>query len=120
MSASTEVMTAVTAASDRLRTLPESRLRRVEESVRAVLERLAELGAGIEARAVATPPRAPAVPELSVFALGDQLAVLGTDVVVGLDALARGDLVWLAGDRAPAARALEAAAQWLGELRALL
>ncbi|MGQ0632192.1 MAG: hypothetical protein ACT4P1_14315 [Sporichthyaceae bacterium] len=120
MSATHEIAAAVGAAADRLRSLPESRLRRVAEPTRAVLDRLAALAAGIEARTEPEAPPPPLVPALNLFALGDQLAVLGTDLVAVADPLEPDEAVWLAEERKSLRAALQAAQDCLRDLRAVL
>lgn len=120
MSATQEIAAAVSAAADRLRSLPESRLHRVAEPTRVVLDRLAALSLGIEARGAVAPPPPPVVPALNVFALGDQLTVLGSDLVGSAAGLGPDEAVWLAEDRTSLCTALEAAQGWLRDLRAVL
>lgn len=94
----------------RLAGLSEPRLRRalpqygtVADAGRRLAAALADGDVGVENRASPTPPAWRSVPELAVTAVGDQLAVLGHDVVVALRAVDPAEPVWTRSGRAPAA-----------------
>jgi hypothetical protein len=78
-----ELHAAVDLLSDRLRALPESRLRRGPAAAALTLAReLAE-----RARRLERSPRPPAeLPEAGIYAVGDQLAVAGHDLAEALRA----------------------------------
>jgi hypothetical protein len=61
-------------------------------------QRLADAAAGIAARFDDLPQRAPRVPAISVFAVGEQVAVTGRELLVELAEVLDDDLVW-DGDR---------------------
>ncbi|MGQ0843679.1 MAG: hypothetical protein ACT4QF_06050 [Sporichthyaceae bacterium] len=111
------------ALADRLRTLPESRWRRpvgartVASAALEVAQLLADLTAALEARIAETAPVQRSVPDLGVFALPDQIAVVATDLWAALNG-AEGDAeIWGPdGDRVPLTDALQRAQS---ELRAL-
>lgn len=63
---------------DRLRHLPPARLAPVADDVRCLLDELAALALAAEARPATT------LPTVADRALGDQVAVLGHDIVVAL------------------------------------
>lgn len=97
---------------DRLRTLPESRLRRSvgPESLAgagvALAQLLADLAAGVEARDGGAPLRR-TVPDLGPFAVADQIAVTATDLAQALDGVESDAEVWAPdGERAVLARLL--------------
>jgi hypothetical protein len=78
-----ELHAAVDRLSDRLRALPESRLRRgPAEAALALARELAD-----RARRLERPSRPPAeLPEAGIYAVGDQLAVAGHDLAEALRA----------------------------------
>ncbi|KWW99133.1 hypothetical protein LI90_767 [Carbonactinospora thermoautotrophica] len=108
--------------SGRLRSMPLARLTDDRVSaVRRVIQLLAELAQGAEERAADGPPRWRTVPALGRHALGDQLAVVGHDLVAALRELRPSDQVWLpAAGRGPAAEALALAQDRLRELKLML
>lgn len=94
---------------DRLRGLNAERLEPHAAEVRRVLQLLANTAAALEsAPGAAAPVRA--VPELPTAALGDQLEVLGTDLLVAARSTRRD----------PAAPAVSAACDALRDLRRAL
>ena len=134
---------------DRLRSLPQSRLQvRLEvvppvppdlaaaaEAVRAadpaslnraalghaVAQLLADAAAGVQARVEPAPPPRRSVPVLTVFAVGDQVAVTGTDLAAALRGLDPSTPVWAAdGTRGTAAATLAAALEAVRALRAVV
>jgi hypothetical protein len=96
---------------DRFRGLSEARLRAPARSAGApsrrqttaqrgieLAQRLADAAAGVAARSMAYPARAHVVPTISVFAVGEQVAVTGHELLAELAEVSDDDLVW-AGDR---------------------
>ncbi|WP_243761247.1 hypothetical protein [Streptomyces sp. YIM 98790] len=79
---------AVERAAGRLRRLPESALRRgAAAEGRALAAELARRGQRLEGR----PGRLPELPDAGIFAVGDQLAVTGHDLVEAVRALGPGE-----------------------------
>ena len=81
---------------------------------------LAGLAQGAEEWQSATPPRWRTVPSLGVFALGDQIAVTGADLLAAFLALPDPDTaqIWARGDgRVPAEKALAAVLESTTALR---
>ncbi len=114
--------------SDRLRILSEARLagevpghRSRAGAGRAVAQRLADLAAGVEARAASVAPVWRVLPHLPDLAVGDQVAVTGADATAGLGDVQPEDVVW---DRAagptPAQVSMAAVAAELAATRRLL
>ena len=86
---------------DRLRTLSDVRLRQAWSSsqtraaaVLEVAQALAEVSQGIEERSAVREPCWRVLPDIGVLALGDQVAVAGTDVVVAASGVPADELVW--------------------------
>jgi hypothetical protein len=86
---------------ERIGRLPESRLRARAASGLELAQELADAAAGIEARAAANPPPPREVPALSLFAVGDQVAVTGADLLAAADGLAGTTAVWHRGEQCP-------------------
>jgi hypothetical protein len=107
---------------DRLRTAPAQRVERAAPQARAVLQQLADLAAGTDARAADVPPRWREVPALPDIALGDQLDVLGSDLVSVLGPLSAepDPQVWTRSGRAPLSVLLAQVTDALAALRAEL
>ena len=86
----------------------------------AVAQRLADAAAGVEARTEPGPPLRRPVPVLTVFAVGDQVAVTGSDLAAALRGLEPDAPVWAAdGTRGTAADALAGALEAVRALRAI-
>jgi hypothetical protein len=128
---SAEVRTGLTAdvrrVADRLRTLSQAQLAAPVPPYpsraaggRAVAQRLATAAQGLEAGAAGDEPRWRDVPALSDFAVGDQLAVTGHDLLAALDEAGPADLVWAPGARRTAISVVTDAADQLAALRRLL
>ena len=83
-------------------------------------QHLADAAQGVEERAAAVAPGLRVVPDVGVFALGDQVAVTGTDLVVAAGGLRPEDVVWTAEGRAPLSQVLEGATQAVRALRQAL
>jgi hypothetical protein len=62
---------------------------------------LADAAAGVEGRAGSSPPELRAVPALSVFSLGDQVAVTARELAEATTDLDVSDPVWWRGTRRP-------------------
>lgn len=86
---------------DRLRTAPSTRVATAAAAARALLQQLADLTLGTDARDEAREPTWRVVPTLPDEALGDQLAVLGTDLGLAVDGVDDDTLVWSPGTRRP-------------------
>ena len=94
---------------NRLRRLPESRLNKVAGSARDLAQLLADAAQGIENRTDERPPEPRTVPTLSIFALGDQLAVTAGDLAAAARGLGPAELVWWRAAREPLETVLQAA-----------
>jgi hypothetical protein len=105
---------------DRLRRLPESRLKKVAVAAHELAQALADAAAGVEARAADRPPPLRPVPRLSVFALGDQIAVTVHDLADAAAGLDAAEPVWRHGAKRPLAETLDALAEAAQRLRAQL
>lgn len=112
---------------DRLRTMSDVRLTQPYPGpgTRAVAaldlaQQLAEAAQGIESRAVPTAPGWRVVPELGVFALGDQIAVTGHDLVAAASDVVGEDLVWTRAGRRTASEVVEEQTQAVRALRQAL
>src|SRR5262245_14456144 len=89
----------IRAVAERLRQLSPARLRTPlppypsrEQAGRVLAQRLADAAAGVVARDSDQPPEWREIPEIEVFAVGEQVAVTGNDLVGELAALpATGD-----------------------------
>ena len=103
---------------DRLRRLPESRLKKVAAAGRGLAQSLADAAAGIEARDAAAPPAVRVVPALSVFAIADQVTVTAHDLRTAAAALAPDVAVWWGGARTPLRVVLEALVERAEQVRA--
>ncbi|WP_019872873.1 hypothetical protein [Sporichthya polymorpha] len=103
---------------DRLRRMPESRLRRVADAAHALAQDLADAAAGIEGRAGKTPPALRPVPTLSVFAVADQVTVTAHDLGAAAAGLDSGTHVWWQGARGPLGEVLAALTERTRALRA--
>ena len=115
--------------SDRLRSLSQAKLAAPvggfssrADGARKVAQVLAEAAQGVEERGAAAEPAWRRVPQLSDFAVGDQVAVVGHDLLAALDSVAPGDDVWSRGQpsRRTALSVVTAAAAELATLRRLL
>jgi hypothetical protein len=108
----------------RLRSLSDVRLGRPfpphESRASAALDLaqlLADAAQGVEERASLEPPERRIVPDLGVFALGDQVAVTGRDLVAATRAADPDAEVWSTGRRLPAQSALAAMTESVRALR---
>ncbi|MGH8970782.1 MAG: hypothetical protein ACRDV1_12630 [Actinomycetes bacterium] len=81
---------------------------------------LADAAQGLDARDAPTEPTWRPVPELSPFAVGDQVAVTGQDLLAALDAVGPEEAVWGPGGRRTARDLVTDAAETLAALRRLL
>lgn len=81
---------------------------------------LADAAAGVAARAAQRPPAGRAVPAIDPFAVGEQIAVTGHELLIQLDGLADDELVWDLGRRVPVADLVNRAISVLKEIRLTL
>ncbi len=110
--------------SDRLRSMSDVRLGQPlrhgatrAEAARGLAQRLADAAQGIEQRADDEPPRPRVVPDLGVFAVGDQVAVTGRDLARAAARLPSQALVWRGSARASAEDVLAEQVAGVRELR---
>jgi hypothetical protein len=82
------------------RSLPDGSTR--AEAARSLAQRLADAAQGVEQRANDKPPTPRVVPDLGVFAVGDQVAVTGTDLARAASDLPGETAVWRGSARATA------------------
>ena len=87
---------------------------------RLVAQQLAEAGQGVEEREASTTPTWRQMPSLGDFAVGDQVAVTGTDLVTALDRLEDDVEVWSREGRISADVVAERLAAQLKALRLAL
>lgn len=113
---------AVREVTDRMRTLPESRLIGRVGAARVLARRLVEWAHGVEHRDRLPPPPTPELPDEGVFVTADQVAVAGADLVAAADGLPPDTPVWVDGGtrRVPLADVLAAATTAVADLRARL
>jgi len=104
----------------RLRSAGPGELERAEPHVRPVLQRLADATQGVEQRAAAQPPQPRPVPRLATSALGDQLDVLGLDLLRASAGLGDATRVWDGDAHAELGVVLAETATTLQELRRML
>ncbi len=114
-------------AADRLRSLSEGRLQAAVpghtsrvEAARATAQTLAEVAQGVEERYADVAPVWRHLPRLDDFAVGDQVAVTGHDVVAAFARSGSDEPGWTRAGRAGADVLLRCAADTVGELRAVL
>jgi hypothetical protein len=112
---------------DRLRSLSQSRLAAPvpphasrADAARTAAQVLADAAQGLAERASSTEPSWRDLPVLSDFAVGDQVAVTGRDLLDEIDATGPTDDVWARGCRRTAREAVAHAAATLAETRRLL
>jgi hypothetical protein len=118
------IETDVRRVADRLRSLSAARLAGAgasspapAEAGREIAQALADAALGVEERRREQPPRPRALPVLGDFAVGDQVAVTGHDLVAALDEVDPHDLVWSGPDRVPAAVLAHRVGSALAQLR---
>jgi hypothetical protein len=109
---------------DRFRHLSESRLtgalpphRTRAEAGRQLAQQLADAALGIGCRASTSPPRWREVPELNHFAVGDQIAVTGHDLVQVLAGVGADEPAWTRVGRRTTGEVVAAALDALRGLR---
>ncbi len=122
-----ELAADVRRVSDRLRNLSQARLQAPVPPFpsRAAASReaarvLSVAAQGIEARADATEPSWRQPPELADFAVGDQVAVTGHDLLAVLDGLDPAEDAWAPGGRRTSREVVAEAAGTLAATRRLL
>lgn len=81
---------------------------------------LADAAQGVEERDRPHPPASRVVPDVGVFALGDQVAVTGTDLVTAATGLDPAEPVWTQDGRRPLGEALDAVTDDVRALRRAL
>ena len=111
----------------RLRTLSPAQLAAAVEGHpsraaggRAVAQLLVVAAQGIEERSAPDEPRWRQLPELSPFAVGDQVAVTGHDLLALLGSVGPQQPVWTPGTRRTAVEVLTDAADHLASLRRVI
>ena len=122
-----EIGADVRRVAERLRTLSEAQLAAAAPpwpsraaGGRAVAQLLAEAAQAIEDRASGGQPRRREFPVGSDFAVGDQVAVTGHDLLAALGTIAPEETVWAGAARRTAREVVEDAAAQLAALRRLL
>jgi hypothetical protein len=112
---------------DRLRGLSQARLaaptpphESAAEAGHAAAQVLATAAQGLAERSAAREPRWREVPRLSVFAVGDQVAVTAHDLLGELAGCDPGEPVWAPGTRRTAVDVVTSAAATLAATRRLL
>lgn len=112
---------------ERLRTLSEAQLAAEAPpypsraaGAREVAQVLADAAQAVEERDSGAEPSWRAVPVLSEFAVGDQVAVTGQDLLAVLDTVSPEETVWARGTRRTAGEVITDAAARLAALRHLL
>ena len=112
---------------DRLRSLSDTRLARPlpphasrADAAHALAQALAEADQGVEQRTDPQPPAWRRLPRLHDFAVGDQVAVTGHDLVRAAEGLDPATPVWAPGGRRPLGGLLAELAAALRELRQAL
>jgi hypothetical protein len=119
--------TEITRVSERLRTLPLTRLSAPvppypsrAAAAHALAQRLAVAAQGIESRATPEPPAWREVPRLADHAAGDQVAVTGRDLLDALAATGPDDDVWTPNGPRRSSEVVEELIEALATLRRTL
>ncbi len=122
-----DLLIAVDRLADRLRSLSDTRLARPlpphssrADAAHALAQALAQADQGVEQRADPQPPAWRRVPRLHDFAVGDQVAVTGHDLVRAAEGLDPATPVWAPGGRRPVGELLAELASSAAELRQAL
>jgi len=119
---------AISRLGDRLRSLPASRLSRVDDrlagqSIAAASHAFAQwcawAAAGIGQRQADTGPEVPGLPRLDDLASGDQVQLLGRELIVVLATVEPSTQVWLAGSRVSAERVSDELRERVDGLRSI-
>jgi hypothetical protein len=112
---------------DRLRSMSDARLGQPfpPAGTRAMAaldlaQHLADVAQGVEDRGAASMPTPRVVPDVGVFALGDQVAVTGTDLVAAAAGLRPEEEVWTARGRLSLAQVVAEATDAVRALRQAL
>jgi hypothetical protein len=90
------------------------------EAGRRMAQALADAALGVQAQGASEPPAWREVPELSPFAVGDQIAVTGQDLLAALTVADPARLAWTREGRHPTAQVVVAALDALRRLRLAL
>jgi hypothetical protein len=122
-----EIEADVRRVAERLRTFSEAQLAAEAPPYpsraaggRTMAQTLADAAQALEERDSGAEPRWRDVPALSDFAVGDQVAVTGNDLLTGLGSAGRDEAVWARGTRRTAGEVVADAAAQLAALRRLL
>ncbi len=122
-----ELQVEVNRLADRLRSLSDTRLARPlpphesrADAAHALAQALADAGQGVEQRDDPQPPPWRRLPRLHDFAVGDQVAVTGTDLVRAAAGLDPATPVWAPDGRRLLGEVLPELAAALRELRQAL
>lgn len=122
-----DLLIAVDRLADRLRSLSDTRLARPlpphssrADAAHTLAQALAQADQGVEQRADPQPPAWRRVPRLHDFAVGDQVAVTGHDLVRAAEGLDPATPVWAPGGRRPVGELLAELASSAAELRQAL
>lgn len=82
-----------------------------------IAQQLADAAAGVATRAEAGPPAWREMPEIEVFAVGEQVAVAGSDLVTELAGVQDADQIWTRSGRRPVVEVLDELISRLRQLR---
>ena len=122
-----EIEADVRRVAERLRTLSEAQLAAEAPPYpsraaggRAVAQTLADAAQALEERDSGAEPRWRDVPALSDFAVGDQVALTGQDLLTAIGSVGPEETVWARGTRRTAGEVVADAAAQLVALRRLL
>ncbi len=122
-----EIEADVRRVAERLRTLSEAQLAAEAPphpsraaGGRTVAQTLADAAQALEERGSGAEPRWRDVPVLSDFAVGDQVAVTGQDLLTALGTVGPQETVWARGTRRTAGEVVAGAAAQLATLRRAL
>ena len=122
-----EIEADVRRVAERLRTLSEAQLAAEAPPYpsraaggRAVAQTLADAAQALEERDSGAEPRWRDVPALSDFAVGDQVALTGQDLLTAIGSVGPEETVWTRGTRRTAGEVVADAAAQLAALRRLL
>ncbi len=122
-----EIEADVRRVAERLRTLSEAQLAAAAPPYpsraaggRVLAQTLADAAQSLDERTSGAEPRWRGLPALSDFAVGDQVALTGQDLLTALDSAGREETAWARGTRRTAGEVVADAAAQLAALRRLL